>query len=582
MRHTFSRRQINQKITMLDTQRISQIDNIINNYNHSELLWLSGYFYAKSQPNSQAIISPERSEKITIIYGSETGNAKILAENLNQILRNEAHKSKILTANEYNFKNIYNEKFLIIITSTHGDGDAPENAKKFYDKLSAENDKKLTNLKFAILSLGDSSYPYFCKTGTDIYDLLLALNAKNIAPLLKLDVDYQQESENWLKQIKQYFQQKETPQIAQFIQETPKIIANKYNAKNPAIAEIISNIKLNDVGSNKATFHLAIENNAEIKYQPGDALAIIPHNQTELVTEIIKKLEISKDEKFKYRNIENSITDILSNHAEIRNFSKKFLLDFGNLIGQELKTDDLLSTDLLELVTNFKIKDVNKFIAILQPLKARLYSIASAESYHDLEIHILVSKIKYQNNNRRYFGTASKYLSEITAAQKTKYYLQPNQLFKLPADNRDIIMIGPGTGIAPFRSFLFHRAAENNSGKNWLFFGEQHKTTDFYYQRDLQQMLKDGVLTKLNVAFSRDSQKKIYVQDKLLEHGKEIFSWLENGANLYICGKKDPTSYDIENTLISIIAKYGNHKQLAAEQYLQNLSSKNRYLKDVY
>ncbi|RYF96524.1 MAG: sulfite reductase, partial [Chitinophagaceae bacterium] len=334
-------------------------------------------------------------------------------------------------------------------------------------------------------------------------------------------------------------------------------------------------------GSNKETYHIEIGAD-DIEYLPGDSLGVIPENPAEVVDPIVALLGIDKNETFTFRNEEVTAHDLLKKKLNIFYLPERVVSKYSALIGQEIPATRIGLHELLRIYplnSNNQFKDL---IGILEPISPRLYSISSSPEAHSGEVHITVARDKFHINEEWKFGLCSDFLSQLAVDNSIEFYIHKNSQFRLPSDEKDVIMIGPGTGVAPFRSFLAQRDAVGAGGRNWLFFGDQHFVTDFLYQTELQNWVETGVLTKLNVAFSRDQKEKVYVQHKMLKHGKELYEWLLNGASLYVCGAKDPMSVDVEDTLMQIVQKFGEKTIEEAVQFVEQLKDESRYLKDVY
>jgi sulfite reductase (NADPH) flavoprotein alpha-component len=365
--------------------------------------------------------------------------------------------------------------------------------------------------------------------------------------------------------------------------QKPAVVPEKKSAgKKYYDGTVIANINLNDRGSNKQTFHIEITPGEEVAYEPGDALAIIPENKKWAVEKIIELTGINREEEIVTAKKTASVEELLTKNLNICYLLSSAVKKYALITKQEIPDTRM---DLLDLLRIYPLKDSAQFaevLKILSPIAPRLYSISSSPRAHEGEIHLTVSKHIFEANNEERAGLCSEFLGELPVGTVVTFYIHKNRAFKLPGENKDIIMIGPGTGVAPFRSFLSERDAIGATGKNWFFFGEQHFITDFLYQAEFQSYVQTGVLTKIDLAFSRDQPEKIYVQHRMLEKAKELYDWIENGAYIYISGTKEPMSKDVENTLIQIIGEQGNKSKEEAIKYLGQLKEENRYEKDVY
>jgi sulfite reductase (NADPH) flavoprotein alpha-component len=513
--------------------------------------------------------------KITIVYGTETGNSKRLATDFAAKAKQNKIHAKVIGMDQYRLTDLSKEEYLLAVVSTHGEGEPPIAAKKFYDHIH-NNGFKLEKLRYSVLALGDTSYPLFCKTGEEVDEQLNKLGGERIAPMQKCDVDYDDDANAWFNGVlKNLILQQDvaTPAIA--------VPAVKKTGKQTYTGTVINHINLNDRGSNKETYHieLAAEN---LEYQCGDSIGIVPENDSQVVTDIIQVVNADGNKSLEYKKEKVTLYELLKRKINIIHLTERLVQQYATATGHTIPAG---RADLLELLKKYPVKNAVQFEEILIGLNAispRLYTIASSPAAHEGEVHIVVVKDVYRVDEKKRFGLCSDYLSQFKAGKKQQFFVQPNKRFRLPAEHKDIIMVGPGTGIAAFRSFLAERDATGATGRNWLFFGEQKFTTDFLYQTELQNWNDTGVLTKISLAFSRDQQEKIYVQHKMLEHAAELYSWLENGASFFVCGKKDPMSHDVEKALLHIIQHQGNKTAEHAMHYLEEMEKEGRYEKDVY
>lgn len=513
------------------------------------------------------------SKKITIAYGTETGNAKSLSTKLAAFSKKRGFLPKLISLEQYKVADLANEAPLLIVISTQGDGEPPVAAQKFYDYLQS-NTTAYPQLSYAVLALGDSSYPLFCKTGEDIDTLLEKTTAKRFSQLIKCDTDYEATASIWFEQA------------LQNIENTPEQPIIKETTTAPSHSKQIhkgivrTHINLNDQGSSKETYHIEIASDAA--FEPGDSIGILPPNPGIIVQKILRLLNINPNKEVSYKNEYRSVLDLLNYKLNITHLPIRVLKKYAEITGQEIPDTPMGLLDLLSIYPPNLSVPFEKIIQILEPNAPRLYSISSSPEAHSGEIHITVSRNKFVINETINHGLCSDYLSLFEPGKEIEFYIHPNHQFRLPDENRDVIMIGPGTGIAPFRSFLAEREATGASGRNWLFFGDQHFTSDFLYQTELQAWHETDLLTKINVAFSRDQQEKIYVQHKIKEQGAAFYEWLQSGAYIYICGSKDPMSKDVEATILEVIQTHGQQTEEQAQQYLETLKEDGHYHKDVY
>lgn len=570
---------------MLTEQRLKSFKDFIQDSSRDEIIWMSGFLAGLSERTSTGTAPPAlgepktSTEKLTIsvLYGTETGNSKKISSKLAVALKSKQHKVTLTALDQYTPSNIQKEGIVFIVMSTQGDGEPPVAAKKFYDHLHTKG-YNLKKLKYAVLALGDNSYPLFCKAGEDVDDRLQILGAKQILPLEKVDTDFYAPSEEWIKKVLLNL-----PSVSKASSLTSQAKQPSKHGKAFYNGKIKTHINLNDKGSAKETWHIEISSDEGIYYLPGDSLGIVPPNKDEDVNEIISLLAAYPNQTIKYKEETLTLFDLFKYKLNILHLPLRIVGKYGALTKSELPSVRLDLKNVLSLYPLLADTSLDNVISILEPITPRLYSISSSPSAHgNNEIHITVSLNAFSVNDKTKYGFCSSHFAGLNEGDEVNFYIHPNDNFRLPSEEKDVIMIGPGTGIAPFRSFLFHRDNEGASGRNWLFFGEQHFATDFLYQSELLSLFDTGSLTKLNTAFSRDQKEKLYVQHRMQQQSKELFEWLENGAHIYICGCKDPMSKDVEDTLIRIISKEANIDVAEAGVYLNRLDEEGRFAKDVY
>lgn len=569
---------------MLTEQKLKSLKNIIQESSRDEIIWMSGFLAGLSDKGTAAAPPVETqpqvaTEKlvISVLYGTETGNSKKVASKLASVLKNKQHKVTLKALDQYTVTNLQKEGIVYIVMSTHGDGEAPAAAKKFYDYLYAKQ-HDLSNLKYAVLALGDSSYPLFCKAGEDVDAKLKQLGGAQILPLEKSDLDFYPVSETWINNVINNL-----PSSANALLAKPQTKQASKNGKHFYKGIVRTHINLNDRDSAKETWHIEIGTDESIYYLPGDSLGIVPSNTDDEVSEIIKLLSADEKQTVHYRNEAFTLFDLFKAKANILHLPLRIVEKYAGLIQSELPAVRLDLKNLLSLYPLTKNVALEDFIAILEPITPRLYSISSSPYAHgNNEIHITVGRNKFWVNDKLKYGFCSSHFAGLNEGDEVVFYINSNDNFRLPQQDKDVIMIGPGTGIAPFRSFLFHRDDEGAPGRNWLFFGDQHFASDFLYQSELLSLFDTGLLTKLNTAFSRDQKEKLYVQHRLQQQSKELFKWIEGGAYLYICGCKNTMAKDVEETLVNIISQEAGIDKAEAEEYLNKLDEEGRFAKDVY
>jgi sulfite reductase (NADPH) flavoprotein alpha-component len=586
------------------------LNRLLPTFTESQKVWLSGYLAgAASAPLASVLGVPSQqgqgtsegtaSKEVTILYGSQTGNARGLAKKASSTLEGKGFQVTVSAMSDFKPNNIKKVKNLLIIVSTHGEGDPPDNALTFHEFLHGKRAPKLDDLNFSVLSLGDSSYEFFCQTGKQFDARLEELGGTRLYPRFDCDLDYDEPAAEWLEGIISSLGEAKggNPVLTQAT--STQTVESTYSRTNPFRAEVLENLNLNGRGSNKETRHLELSlEGSGLSFQPGDSLGIYPENDSELVDLLLEELKWNPEESITINKQGEvlSLKDALKTYYEITTLTKPLLEKVAKVAEnsglQELLNDSekvksyLEGHDLLDVVRDFGPVNSSpqEFVTLLRKMPARLYSIASSLNANPDEVHLTIGAVRYQAHGRDRKGVCSIFTAErLQPGDSVPVYLQQNENFKLPANpETPIIMVGPGTGVAPFRSFMQEREETGAEGKSWMFFGDQHFVTDFLYQTEWQKWLKDGVLTRMDVAFSRDTAEKVYVQHRMLEQSKELFQWLQEGATVYICGDEKHMAHDVHQTLIDIIEKEGSLSREDAEAYLAEMQQQKRYQRDVY
>jgi len=565
---------------MLAEHKLKNLLELTGNASKEELAFMQAHISSLlGEASSLPAPAPAVAGKVTITYGTETGNSKRVATDFAARAKKAGINAKLVSLDQYRLTDLPKEEYFLTVISTQGEGEPPEAAKKFYDHIH-HNGFKLDKLKYSVLALGDTSYPLFCKAGEDVDEQLLKLGGSRIADIQKCDVEFDEEANQWFANVlKKLAENKSTPAIA----VAPAAAPDKKAAGKKAYAgTILSNINLNDRGSNKETYHIEIAADG-VEYECGDSIGIVPENADIVVEKILSLAKgINAGKKIQYKTETLTVFDLLKYKLNISHLITNVIKRYAGIIGTDITATKM---DLYDLLKAYPVKDAAQFeevLGILNPVAPRLYTLASSPAAHSGEVHVIVAKDMFVVNEERKYGVCSAFLGRQKPDSALKFFVQKNKRFRLPAPDKDIIMIGPGTGIAPYRSFLAERDATGATGKNWLFFGEQHFASDFLYQTELQNWFETGVLTKINVAFSRDQPEKIYVQHRMWEQGAELYNWISSGAYVYLCGKKDPMSVDVEHTLVDIIEKYGEKTTEEAKEYFLQMQNEGRYCEDVY
>ncbi|MCY7770840.1 assimilatory sulfite reductase (NADPH) flavoprotein subunit [Bacillus haynesii] len=582
----------------------------------SQKAWLSGYLAAVQTADAAAALetlpaeapaastAQPVSKEVTILFGSQTGNAQGLAENAAKKLTERGFQVTVSSMSDFKPNQLKKLKNLLIVVSTHGEGDPPDNALSFHEFLHGRRAPKLDDLCYSVLALGDTSYEFFCQTGKEFDQRLGELGGTRLHPRVDCDLDYDEPAATWLDGVISSLNEGQEQGASSAPAQTaaPQAAGGEtvYSRKNPFRAEVLENLNLNGRGSNKETRHLELSlEGSGLTYEPGDALGIFPENDPELVDMLLAELKWDPNVTITVDQGENlSLKEALTSHFEITVLTKKFIQQAAELIGNEKlrelaapeNADQLKAyiagRDLIDFVRDFGpiAAAPQEFVSILRKIPPRLYSIASSFAANPDEVHLTIGAVRYNAHGRDRKGVCSVLCAErLQSGDTLPVFIQPNKNFKLPENpEAPIIMVGPGTGVAPFRSFMQEREETGAPGKSWMFFGDQHFVTDFLYQTEWQKWLSDGVLTKMDVAFSRDTEEKVYVQHRMLEHSKELFEWLEEGAAFYVCGDKNNMAKDVQNALLEIIEKEGGKSREEAEAYLAEMKKQKRYQRDVY
>ena len=604
---------MNTNTSPLSDDQIELFTRLTASLNKEQLAWVSGYlagFSAKdissdSLEIQEPVAETNTQDTLTVLYGSRTGNGEGLAKKALKMATDQGFKVLLKSMADYKVRDLQSEKNLLVIVSTHGEGVPPFAARELHEFIYSKRAPKLDGTTFAVLALGDSSYFQFCKTGKDFDEQLEKLGAKRLVPRIACDVDFEETAESWLKTTLPAFGSKAAVverTAPKFKLSLPKQhektdSEHKFSKKNPFSAPVFEKILLHGKGSKRQTLHieLSIENLEGLEYEPGDAAGILPVNSPELINEVLRVTGFKADETVSLNGKSKQLYDALQREFELSKITVDVVTRFLALYPNnqlQLLTEDaakfkeyLEGRDIVDLFqdypTQIKAEDL---IKLLRPLQPRYYSIASSPKAFPGELHLTVGLVNYENAGREKHGACSTYLSEVAVEdEKVPIFIERNPGFRLPEnDETPIIMVGAGTGIAPYRAFVQHRELADKPGKSWLFFGNRNFETEFLYQAEWQSFMKSGALTKMDVAFSRDSEKKVYVQDRLLEKAPEVYKWLEEGSHFYICGDMKNMARHVQDTLVKIIEKEGVMSKENAQEYVSNLEKERRLQLDVY
>ncbi|QGX90735.1 NADPH-dependent assimilatory sulfite reductase flavoprotein subunit [Tatumella sp. TA1] len=594
----------------LSAEQLARLQDVTQELSSHQLAWISGYCWGRlnetssvsSSTTTNAITAPEVvAPTITLVSASQTGNARRLAEELRDDLLAAQLQVNLINAADYKFKQIAAEKIVIVIASTQGEGEAPEEAVAFYKYLHSKKAPSLPDVGFAVFGLGDSSYEFFCKAGKDFDQRLSELGAQRLLPRVDADVDFAQAAEQWRTEVVAALKARMPTSSAQAVAHaaagnSDTLDSTPYTKEAPLTATLAVSQKITGRDSDRDIRHIEIDiSESGLRYNAGDALGVWFKNDPALVSEIIELLWLDASEIVTVDGQSLPLSEALQRRLELTINSAKIVEHYAQLSAND-KLLDLVSDKqaLQQFAQLWPIVDMirhapaqlkaQQFVDVLRPLTPRLYSISSSQAEVEDEVHITVGVVRYDIEGRARTGGASGFLADhLQEDDELEVFIEHNDNFRLPtAGDTPVIMIGPGTGIAPFRSFIQQRDNDGAEGPNWLFFGNPHFTADFLYQVEWQKYVKQGLLTRIDLAWSRDQAEKVYVQDKLREHGEEVWRWIEQGAHIYVCGDATRMAKDVENTLLAIIAEYGGMDTESADEYLSDLRIARRYQRDVY
>jgi len=577
--------------------------------------WLNGLLAGiySSAPAVSPVADPPPSLKIAVLYASQSGTAEGLARKVAKDLKAKGHIASLLTLEGYTPASLLAETYAIIIASTYGEGEAPDSVRPFYEQLCLEHFPCCENLSYAVLALGDSTYEHFCKFGIDLDNKLASLAGTRICDRIDCDVDLDESFAQWKATLYARIDDIVAARPARTAPSSSIITAPSsiseptapsHTRDNPFLAPLVDKRPLTRDVSSKLTLHLAFNiSDSTLRYEAGDACGVIPRNDIHLVEEILHTLNFSGSVPVQLpKSGATTLLDALLHHLQITRLTRKMIEAYATIGRHTAQCQPLFhllvpeqqahlekytyDRGLIDLLHDYPgiLYEPADLVAMLPRLSPRLYSISSSPSAHAGQIHTTVAVVRYRAHNRDRGGVCSTLLSDRTnTGESLPVYIQPNKRFRLPSDPAaPIIMIGPGTGIAPFRSFLHERRALNHTGRNWLFFGERSAATDFLYRDELQSMHTDGHLTRFDLAFSRDQDRKIYVQDRMLEQAPTFWQWLQDGASIYVCGDASRMAKDVDATLHTIAEQQGHLTREAATEYIHQLKEHHRYHRDVY
>lgn len=587
----------------LNPEQLARLQAATTDFTPAQLAWVSGYFWGvlNQQPGSNVVATAPVAEMpgITLISASQTGNARRVAEALRDDLIAAKLNVTLINAGDYKFKQIANEKLLIVVASTQGEGEPAEEAVALHKFLFSKKAPKLDNTAFAVFGLGDTSYEFFCQAGKDFDAKLAELGGERLLDRVDADVEYQAAAAQWRARLVDVL--KARAPAAPSVQVAASGAVNEvhtspYTKEAPLTASLAVNQKITGRDSEKDVRHIEIDlGDSGLRYQPGDALGVWYQNDPALVKELVELLWLKGDEPVTVEGKTLSLAEALQWHFELTVNTGNIVENYATLtrsetllplVGDKVQLQHYAATTPIVDMVRFSPAqlDAQALVDLLRPLTPRLYSIASSQAEVESEVHVTVGVVRYEIEGRARAGGASSFLADrVEEEGEVRVFIEHNDNFRLPANPQTpVIMIGPGTGIAPFRAFMQQRAADGAEGKNWLFFGNPHFTEDFLYQVEWQRYVKEGVLSRIDLAWSRDQKEKVYVQDKLRQQGAELWRWINDGAHIYVCGDANRMAKDVEQALLEVIAEFGDMDIEAADEFLSELRIERRYQRDVY
>ncbi len=592
----------------LTREQAEQLSRLVTDLRSDQITWLSGYLAgltsataAAAPATAQAAAAPAEAPELTILFGSQTGNAEGIALQAAQKAEARGFRPQVLDMGDVKKPQIKSATRLLVIVSTHGEGDPPDNAIELHELMGSKKAPPLKDAKFSVLALGDTSYEHFCQTGRDFDRNLEALGGTRIHPRTDCDVDFDDDAEAWIEGALEAFSAELDTQPSNVVAFGPTASAaetTQWSKKNPYPATLLENLVLNGRGSEKETRHVELSlEDSGLEWEPGDSLGVLPTNNPRDVEDIVTTLGFSGDEIVNGPRGELALRDALAHDYEITTLTRPFLQGWAELADSAelhaLLADDnrdglrqwMWGRQVIDVLQSWPVDGVaaQEFVERLRKLPPRLYSIASSHNANPDEVHLTVATVRYHAHGRDRGGVASTWLADrVDDDTPVPVYVDRNKNFRLPADDTPIIMIGPGTGVAPFRAFVEEREARGASGRNWLIFGEQRFRSDFLYQREWLRWRETGALDRIDVAFSRDQANKVYVQHRIREHSRDIYGWLNDGAHVYVCGDAERMAPDVHQALIDVIASEGGLSPDDAGAWLGQLQKDKRYQRDVY
>ncbi|NBC87950.1 MAG: assimilatory sulfite reductase (NADPH) flavoprotein subunit [Alphaproteobacteria bacterium] len=602
---------------LFDQNQAQALNALLPTLTQEQTLWLSGFLAGLSRQGiavpaqGPAAGAPAAGPTVTVLYATETANAAGVAKQAAERFTAAGLDARAINMADYKQRDLKSETHVVMVAATHGEGDPPEGAAGFFEFLAGRKAPKLDGVKFAVLGLGDTSYVHFCEAAKVLDHRFEALGAQRLAERVDCDVDYEDAAEEWIASLADMLAADAPAQAAEAavsapsglaafgLAPAPAPVSPAYTRKNPFEAEVLDSIRLNGRYSDKQTQHIELSlDGSGLSFQPGDSIGVLASNDDALVDEIVEALHFAPDAPVSVNGADKPVAEALRDDLELTMLTPGFLKAYAEASGAEELADlaregneAALQTFLKEhqvadIVARWPVAGLAPadFAAMLRKLQPRLYSIASSHTALPDEVHLTVGVTRTTPQGRGRAGVASTFLADRRApGEQIRIYVSENDNFRMPSDpDQPLIMIGPGTGVAPFRAFMQEREETGAKGKSWLFFGDRRFTEDFLYQTEWQQWLKDGVLTRMDVAFSRDQAEKVYVQDRLREKADEVYGWISDGAAIYVCGDSEAMAPAVHEALAGILQEQGGYSPDDAEAHLKQMQRDRRYQRDVY